>query len=168
MFSLDLPTEARWLELPHGVRVLVKPLDGLVYAAARNHARAAIQKLVQARAEREAANAPAQDIPDVSDDAMRAAIIDFELARGLARYGVIDFAGVGDDADEPMPFSPARAEALVVHPEMLEPFIAAYTAPLERIEREGNAPAPAPLGSTAAGANTVPDASPPAPTAPPN
>lgn len=168
MFSLHMPTEARWLELPHGVRVLVKPLDGLVYAAARNHARAAIQKLAQARAEREAANAPAQDIPDVSDDAMRAAVIDFELARGLARYGVIDFEGVGDDDDQPVRFSRARAEALVVHPEMLEPFVAAYTAPLERIEREGNASAPAPPGSMAAGATTVPGVQALALSAPPN
>lgn len=156
MFSLDIPTEARWIDLPDGVRVLVKPLDGIVITAARNHAVTMIRKLADKRAELEAANVPTDSVPDVSDEALRVAMIEFEFARGLARYGIINFEGVGDQNGDALPFTRARAEALAVHPAMMESFVAAYLEPQARVSAEGNASATAPGGSTGAVENTAP------------
>lgn len=165
LFTLDAPTEARWLDLPQGVRVLVKPLDGLVVTAARVHARQMIMRLHAAYMERVEVNAPTDGMADVTDDAMREAMIQFEFARGLARYGIIDWDGVGKTADDPLPFTTKGAEALAVHPDIREAFVEAYLAPQAKVDAEGNASPTAPDGSTDAVGPTATDAATSAPNA---
>lgn len=157
MFHLDLPTEPRWIDLPFGVRVQVKPLDAPILAAARG---AAI------RAVREELGVPGEQPDD--DPAWRDARIEQELARGLARYGALDWEGVGDAWDRPLPFSQDGMAALLHHPGMPEAFSLAYTTPVARLDAEGNASAPAPNGSTAGAPDTAPDAESGAPSAPPS
>ena len=168
MFRLTIATDACWLDLPHGVRVLVKPLSGLVMQAARTHAVHALSQMRQQFEERQEAGAPTDGLPDLSDPVIYDVMLKWELARGMGKYGIIDFQGVADDTGQALPFTPARAEALSVHPEMMEAFVNAYTAQLDQVTAEGNASSPAPSGSTDVGVATAPAVPPPAETARPN
>jgi hypothetical protein len=159
MFSLALPTEPRWLDLPMGVRVKVRPLDGLVITAARRHVQREVLKMREDRTEREAAGVPADDTPDLDDPNMAEAMFRLEFARALAKYGVMDFDGVGDASGSvAVPFSSEMAQALVVHPDMMDAFLTAYLAPTTALATEGNGSAVTLNGSTGGAASIAADA----------
>lgn len=167
MFSLDIPAEPYWLDLPFGVRVFVRPLNGMVVAAAQNAALAAASAIQRARQDAIDTGMPVPpDLPDLTDDALRDAFARVETARGLGRYGIMAWEGVGNAAGTAEePFSRAGAERLATHPQIMEAFLLAYHMPVGRVDAEGNASAPTPCGSTAAGATIAADAHPSAPTA---
>lgn len=158
MFNLDLPTEPYWLDLPLGVRVKVRPLDGMLAAVARHHAAARVADIAKERAELAEAGVSADHLPDITDPAIRGGLLQMELAAALARAGAMDWEGVGDADGEPVPFGVSAAERLARHPVMSEPFITQYFAPLQRVTDEGNASAPGPNGPMDPGATTAPDA----------
>lgn len=159
MFSITLPTEPRWLDLPMGVRVKVRPLDGLVITAARRHVQREVLRMRADRTEREDAGVPADDLPDLDDENMAEAMFRLEFARALAKYGVIDFEGVGDASGAvAVPFSAGMAQALVVHPDMIDAFLAAYLSPHTELTSEGNASAATLNGSTGGAASIAADA----------
>lgn len=165
MFSLDLPTQPYWLALPNGVRVKVRPLTGMVVAAAQNAAQKEAARIMLDRVERIAAGAPTDGLLDLDDESLKAGFIQVELARGLARYGMLEWDGVGTaDGSDAAPFSTSGAERLATHPQMMEAFLAAYFTPVGRLDAEGNALPPTPNGSTAAGGTTATGAEPSAPT----
>lgn len=155
MFNLDLPTKRYWLDLPLSVRIEVLPLDGMMAAVARHHAAARVAAIAKERAERIETGVAVDDLPDIADPAIRGGLLQMELAAALARAGALDWEGVGDADGNALPFTKAGAERLARHPVMSEPFITRYFEPLERVNAEGNASAPAPNGSTAPGANTA-------------
>lgn len=164
MFSLDMPTEPHWIDLPLGVRVRVKPIDGVTVSAARTFAFSCANTLIEQRKEREAAGTPTDDLLDLTDPALRDGFVKIQLAGALARYGALDWEGVGDDTGAPLPFSKAGAERLARHPVMFEPFLDGCFAPAARVAAEGNASAPALNGSTDAGAAIATAAASPAET----
>lgn len=166
MFTLDIPTAPYWIDLPLGVRVQVKPLNTLVITASRQFAARELRRMRAERAERLETGAPVSDLPDLDDDILADTIVQMEYARGLARYGVIDFRGVGQaDGPDALPFSAANAQALVLHPDMMEPFLMAYLAPHVALATEGNGSAATPDGSTDGAVTTAPGAQAPATTA---
>lgn len=167
MFSLAIPTQPRWIDLPKGVRVRVKPLDVLVITAARRLAERGLRQMRAERTDRLECGAPVTDLPDLDDDIVAETLARMEFAGGLARYGVIAFDGVGNaDGSDALPFSPENAQALVLHPDMMEPFLLAYLEPHAALAAEGNGSATTPDGSTDLVANTAATAPAPAPTAP--
>jgi hypothetical protein len=167
MFTLAIPTEPRWVDLPKGVRVQIKPLDVLVMTSARNAARREIKAMRQERAERIDVGAPTDDLPDLDDLVTYEVMVNMAFARGLARYAITDFDGVGNAAGtEALPFSPTSAEALVLHPDMMEEFLLACMGPEAALATEGNVSATEPAGSTdpvATIATTAPASATPAP-----
>jgi len=166
MFSLTIPTEPRWLDLPMGVRVKVRPLDGLVAGAAKRHAKRELMRMRQEMEERIAAGVPTDGLPDLDDPNVAESLAEMEYARALAKYGVMEFDGVGDlSGEKAIPFSSEMAQALVVHPDIMDDFIRSYMAPVISQVAEGNASATTLNGSTGAVANTATDASEPAPDA---
>jgi hypothetical protein len=167
MFRLDIPSEPYWLDLPQGVRVKVRPLDAMVEAAARNSARSALSAARAEIAERLAVGAPVSDLPDLADENLEVAFLKIEMARGLARYGMMEWEGVGDeDGTAPLPFNAERAARLASHPAIMDAFLLAYFAPVSAMAAEGNASPLTPNGSTAAGGTTADAVEPIAPTAP--
>jgi hypothetical protein len=154
MFSLDLPTEPYWIELPLGVRVQVRPLSGVVIAAARSKADRQVLDIMRERVERLAAKMPVDDLPDVDDRDMRHGIFTTEFIAGLARYGIIAWEGVGNGADE---LAPVTAENLdrFARSSLGPTFKDRYEKPLETLAAEGNGSAAAPNGGSAAGTTTA-------------
>ncbi len=160
MFSLALPTTTTWLDLPHGVRVLVRPLDSTVHAAALAKVTREIRAMEAQRAELLETGLPVDHLPDLADDDLRRGIVAILLARGLARYGIAGWEGIEQ------PYSPDMAEQLMRHADMANAFLAAYQAPIAALATEGNGSAPAPNGTSTGAQPTAADAAPAAPTAP--
>ena len=155
MFNLDLPTEPYWLDLPCGVRVQVRPLTGVIMSAARQAAIADVLVLRAQRQENLDAGMPVDDLPDTDDPVMNEALIGAALIKGLARYGIQAWDGVGSPDGTPLPFSKDGAERLALHPDLMEPFRNAYLAPQAALAAEGNASAAMPNGGSALAANTA-------------
>ena len=156
MFTLALPSEDYWLDLGLGVRVKVRPLTGVVAAAARSAAGAEVSTLRKLAAEREEAGAPLDGLPDLTDPHIREAMLKVAYARGLARYGIVDWEGVGNgDGTEALPFTQAGAIELAAHPDMMDRFVESYLADIERARAEGNGSGTTPGGSTGGVSNTA-------------
>jgi hypothetical protein len=167
MLNLSIPTEPRWIDLPLGVRVKIKPMDVLVITAARKHAERELRQMRATRNERIECGAPIADLPDLDDEILAETIARMEFARGLARYAIIAFEGVGNEAGtEALPFSQDNAQALVLHPELMEPFLMACLTPVAALAAEGNVSATGPNGSTDPVATTADPAQASAPTVP--
>jgi hypothetical protein len=161
MFSLTLPTAPRWLDLPHGIRVQVKPIDGLVRAAAEASVHRTIREAEAERTDRIEVGAGVADLVDLADADMRRAFISLTFAAKLARYGIVAWEGIEQDHTGDL------AEQLMLQQDTIaEAFIAAYLAPVAALAAEGNASAPAPNGSSAGAPITAEAAPPPAPPAP--
>jgi hypothetical protein len=152
MFSLDIPTEPYWIDLPMGVRVKVRPVDGITVAAARTFAFTCATEARKQREERLDAGLPVDDLLDLDDMNIRDGFVKVQLAAALARYGAVDWEGVGTPEGEALPFSKAGAEQMARHPVMTQPFLDACFDPSIRVVVEGNASAPGLNGSTVAGA----------------
>lgn len=129
----------RWIDLAHGVRVLYTPPGEAEWAAAAIVARRHLAE-IEARTGK-------------LDNEESSIMLERLMAKGAARLTISAWEGVEDA------FTPAGAEVLMSMPGMLAPFSAQIFGDLAAGKQEGNASAPAPSGTSAAGQNTAPDAS---------
>lgn len=162
MIKLDIkrltaPTEPYWLDLPQGVRMKVRPLDGPRVAAAQAAAAGALAQIQTTINGRTDAGMPVDDLPDLSDGPLREGVLMGLFARALARYGAVEWSGVCDMIGDDLPFSRDGAEALVTDLRMMRPFIDKYFEPISEIHTEGNVSAPLPNLSSEMGADTARD-----------
>jgi hypothetical protein len=98
MIVLDFPAGPLWIDLPHGVRLRCKPFSTAVLSAAKLHA---ARELDAARAS-----------GGLDEDGLRG--LGFAaFVRGLARYTVVEWEGVGDTAGAPLPCTPDHVSALM-------------------------------------------------------
>lgn len=125
MLTLHISTEPQWVELPSGVRLLVKPFDRVVRAAAEG---AALERAKRALAD---AGAP-EDSP-----AFKALYL-LVLTRLLARHAVVAWEGVGDREGAPLALSPEALDALLDRDEMLIAFWERVVSRADPVEAEGN------------------------------
>lgn len=146
MIRLDLPREPSWLDLPHGVRVLARPLDTALDAAARDHA------------VRETREEDAEPPPGVPAESWRRGRIKAALVRGLASVCVIEWEGVLTADGAPAPVTTANLADLMDIPDIADAFLTALYAPLDRLAAEGEDCAPSPNGITAGAPSIAPDA----------
>jgi hypothetical protein len=126
MLTLDLSREPEWLDLPAGVRLLLRPLGTALMAAARSDA------AVVAAAE--------------GDDREAAAVA---LAKAIARRAVVEWEGIGDAAGNPVPPSPEGIDALLEIWPIFEAFQLGYVAKGLLLADEGNGSSPLPNGTSA-------------------
>lgn len=140
MLTLDIPTEPRWLDLPQGVRLRVRPVTTAVMQAAQS---AAARRLEAAR-----------EAGPLDPDWERGLAFLY-LVQGLARHAVLDWEGVGDMAGAALPLSPEALDRLMEHDVMAGAFWMRATAPVQALVAEGNASAPARPGTGAAGPDTA-------------
>jgi hypothetical protein len=124
MFQLSNTTDARWIDLARGVRVLAKPATTAVIAA--------MQAAAQRRA-RELTNG------ETVDEHLRQGIAFQTAVQALARYSVQDWSGVAGPDGKPLPCTPEGLDALMSHDEMAVAFWRAQIEPLEERAAEGNA-----------------------------
>jgi len=131
MLKLDLTNEPKWLDLSHGVRVLLGPLTTAMMVAARNDP--AIAALPE----------------DATDEASALA-----FAKALAHNTMLDWEGVGDAEGNVIPVSPEAIDALLDVWPLFESFQTDYVAKGLVLDQEKNVSPPLPSGSSA-GAETI-------------
>ena len=126
MLTLDLSREPEWLDLPAGVRLLLRPLGTALMAAARS----------------DAAVVAAAD----GDDREAAAVA---LAKAIARRAVVKWEGIGDAEGNPVAPSPEGIDALLEIWPIFEAFQLGYVAKGLLLADEGNGLSPSPNGISA-------------------
>jgi hypothetical protein len=120
MLRLNLSTEPRWLDLGHGVRLLVEPLTTAIMLAARSD-----PTIVAAAADAEANTS--------NDDLARI------VAKAVARIVVKDWEGVGDEDGKSLPLTPEGIDALLELWPIFEAFQTKYIAGAIILDAEKNA-----------------------------
>ncbi|MCK8787639.1 hypothetical protein M0638_25050 [Roseomonas sp. NAR14] len=169
MFRLTASTEPRWLELPHGVRIRVRPLSGVFLVTARNAGEIALQEEAKQAGEAARAGAPLdpRDLNVLNTDFV-AARLEWAKAEHLGRHGILAWEGVVDEAGAPVPYTHDNAVAIATDPSLMRPFLEAYFATLTPafFEGEGSgrssdtATEEAPATAEAAPAETIPEPEP--------
>jgi hypothetical protein len=121
MLRLNLSNEPKWLDLGHGVRLLVEPLTTAVMLAARcDPAILAATETLQG-----STGANTDDL----------ALI---VAKAVARIVVKDWEGVGDAEDKPLPLMPEGIDALLEVWPIFEAFQTRYIAGALILDAEKN------------------------------
>ena len=143
MIRLNLTAAPEWLDLAPGLRLKVAPLTTALMVSAR--ADAAIEAIPETATEEELALA---------------------MAKAVARRGVLDWEGVGDDAGNVVPVTPEGIDALLDIWPVFEAFQTRYVARGLILDAEKNASAPSPSGPLAGASGTARPAKKPARTAP--
>jgi hypothetical protein len=121
MLRLNLSNEPKWLDLGHGVRLLVEPLTTAVMLAAR------CDPAILAATENLQGSTGAN-----TDDL---ALI---VAKAVARIVVKDWEGVGDAEDKPLPLTPEGIDALLEVWPIFEAFQTKYIAGALILDAEKN------------------------------
>ena len=122
MLRLNLSNEPRWLNLGHGVRLLVEPLTTAIMLAARSDPTIlAAAQVPEPRDERS------------NDDLARI------VAKAVARIVVKNWEGVGDENGEPLPLTPEGIDALLELWPIFEAFQTKYIAGALILDAEKNA-----------------------------
>ncbi|MEL0436681.1 hypothetical protein [Phycobacter sp. K97] len=122
MLRLNLSTEPRWLDLCHGVRLLVEPLTTAIMLAARSD-----PAIVAAAVDAES------DAAHSNDDLARI------VAKAVARIVVKDWDGVGDEDGKPLALTPQGIDALLELWPIFEAFQTKYIAGALILDAEKNA-----------------------------
>ena len=130
MIRLNLTAAPAWLTLAPGLRLQVAPLTTAL--------------MVSARAD------PA--IEALPDDATQEELA-LAMAKAVARRAVLDWEGVGDEAGNLVPVSPAGIDALLEIWPVFEAFQTMYVAKGLILDAEKNAFAPSPNGTSAGATN---------------
>lgn len=138
MLRLALPTEPQWLTLPHGVRILARPLTTAIYQAAQSSARRQVAALAKARDEIIAAGGTVSDLLPLDDTDVREGLFWAALSRALAQACVIEWRGVADAEGNHAPPTPENLAKLTEINRMAEALVDALLAPLTALATEGN------------------------------
>jgi hypothetical protein len=141
-----LAQKERWVELPHGVRLLVAPITTIMVAAAQAAARRRALELLGK-----------EELPEQEN--LRRGVALMLTIQALGRECIRAWENVVDDDGAMVPAAPEAIEVLLSHEEMAFAFFDAVMTPLRVVEAEGNASGPAPHGTAAAAQNTAEAAS---------
>ncbi len=112
MITLNLKREDYWLDLPHGIRLFLRPATTALVMAAR----------IEALKETD------------PDPALRGTV----LLKKLAQLAVSGWEGIGDDAGNPVDVTPEGVEALMDLWPIAEAFERLYLTPALLLEQEKN------------------------------
>jgi hypothetical protein len=121
MLRLNLSNEPQWLDLGHGVRLLLEPLTTAVMLAARSDP-AILAATQGAEGDGAASN----------DDLARI------VAKAVSRIVVNDWEGVGDAEGNPLPVTPDGIDALLEIWPIFEAFQTKYIAGALILDAEKN------------------------------
>ena len=127
MIRLNLPREPHWLTLPHGVRLLVRPLDTAVDAAARSAAAHDLR-------ERAKDSGPP---PAAAPESWRLGLAKASLARTLGELTILGWQSVLTAEGAPAPVSAENVALLMSIPDIATSFLRQIYGPLDRLAAEG-------------------------------
>jgi len=140
MLRLNLTNEAQWLDLGHGVEILIAPMTTALMMAARKEAQGQI--------------AVPEDA-ELSDEGFDTDAIALAMAKAVARIAIQDWKGVGDYNGFSIPVSPEGIDALLDIWPIFEAFQTKYVARAMILDAEKNASPLLPIGSSAGAATTA-------------
>ena len=143
MIRLDLPREPHWLDLPHGVRLLVRPLDTAIDAAARAASVADLRERGQ--------TAP----PAAAKDSWRLGQTKDALARAVGQLTILEWSGVLLADGSPASVTAEMVALLMSIPKIATAFLRQIYAPLDRLAAEGEGCGAARPGTGAAAPGTA-------------
>jgi len=135
MLQLNLTNTPKWLDLDHGVRVLVAPMSTAVMIAARRDPRVA---------------ALGDQIDALNNDDL--ALV---MAKAVARIAITDWDGIGDAEGKPVSVTPEGVDALLEVWPLFEAFQTKYVNSGFLLDAEKNVSPPLPTGSSAGAAPTA-------------
>ena len=138
MIRLDLPRDPHWLGLPHGVRLLVRPLDTATDAAARAASVADLRERGQ--------TAP----PAAAKEPWRLGQTKDALARAVGQLTILDWSGVLLADGSPAPVTAETVALLMAIPKIATAFLRQIYAPLDRLAAEGEGCGAVPVGISVA------------------
>ena len=150
MLRLNLTHEAQWLDLGHGVQILIAPMTTALMMAARKEAQGQITLPYG---------------PDVDDSDLDTDGIALAMAKAVGRIAIQDWKGVGDDNGFALSVSPEGIDALLNIWPIFEAFQTKYVARAMILDAEKNASPPLPNGNSAGAATIAKPAQAPARTA---
>lgn len=125
MLKLDLPTEAYWVDMPHGVRLRMKPVTTAIITAAQQRA---------ARLGRETAEASGGDL----DEDMSRGLAFVLMAQAIGRFAIEAWEGVGNADGNALALTPDAVDMLMNIPDMASAFWDAAFKPVQIVSDEGN------------------------------
>ena len=140
MLRLNLSHEAQWLDLGHGVEILLAPMTTALMMAARKEAQRQITLLEES---------------DADDTGIDTDGIALAMAKAVARIAIQDWKGVSDDNGFSVPVSREGIDALLDIWPIFEAFQTKYVARAMILDAEKNASPPLPTGSSAGAATTA-------------
>jgi hypothetical protein len=140
MLRLNLTNESQWLDLGHGVEILVAPMTTALMMAARKEAQGQI--------------AVPEDA-ELSDEGFDTDAIALAMAKAVARIAIQDWKGVGDDNGFSIPVTPEGINALLDIWPIFEAFQTRYVARAMVLDAEKNASPLLPIGTSAGAATTA-------------
>jgi hypothetical protein len=140
MLRLNLSHEAQWLDLGHGVEILVAPMTTALMMAARKEAQGQITVTEEA---------------ELSDEGLDTDGIALAMAKAVARIAIQDWKGVGDHNGFSIPVTPEGINALLDIWPIFEAFQTRYVARAMVLDAEKNASSLLPTGSSAGAATTA-------------
>ena len=126
MIRINLSPEPQWLDLGHGVRLLLLPLTTALMVATRS-------------------DPAVQSLDANSSNDSRAAT----FAAALARRAIVNWEGVGDAAGNVLPVTPEGVDALLSLWPIFEAFNLLYVSRGMLLDAEKNGSAPLPTGTSA-------------------
>lgn len=139
MLRLSMDRRPRWLVLEHGVKVEVRPLTTSINEAAIAEAR---RRAAVFAVEADAAEKAGQPLDAMGANGANGAWLEGQrqqfYAEALARYAILRWEGVADDAGQLLPVTAAAIEAFAAHPDLSLSFVAAYSRSLREVATEGN------------------------------
>ena len=158
MIKLSFPTDPYWLELPHDVRVFVRPLTTAVYEAARAKGWRLAGEALAEHTVIEAVGGTVDGLPDLADNDGAAGLSQFVFAVALAQHAIIEWDGVLDEALNAVEAEPENVQMFMSLPKMAEAFVSKYCATHDQVVQEGNVSGSAPNGISATDPTTAGDA----------
>ena len=164
----QIPTEPYWLDLVHGVRLYVEPLDTSTIHAARASAARQVRQLVEEASAVKEAGGQVTGLPDPEDEVGRIGLSQKLFVQALARRAVQKYGPDGEspgwesvlaaDSDEPAEVTDETVNDLMRIHEVSEDFLDKYTRTYQAVLAEKNGSGAAVNGTGAAAPATADDA----------
>jgi len=161
MIRLSVTREPRWLDLGDGVSVLAKPLTTAIHRAATATALRKARQLAEEKGLIDEAGGSVFDIPDPFDLEGIEGLRQQFILQTLAQHAIAAWKGIGDEAGNPAPVTPANVAAFIRDfPLHAARFESLYLYEIEQLAAEKNGCTGSPNGTTAAEPVTAEGASP--------
>lgn len=155
--KLGIPSEPYWLDLPFGVRVLVRPCVTTIYQEAVQLAAEHFRKTRDAKVTLEEIGAEVIKMPNIMTEAGRAAYNNYCFVRFLARSAIIAWEGVNDEhEDKPAAVTDEAVDKLMEFHAVAEQFAIKYAGSQTARISEGNLSGPSAGGISAKGPQHAP------------